>query len=303
MKDNKGYFVRLGIFLVLYGIIFKYHSSLTEYLYGYETKSFQPYFIYILYPILALFTIVKWKNISAMKPYKNKLWQTIVFLILGTAILLSPLKQLLLKYSDAVPHEFIYYFPMFAAYSSIFVGIFNIKFIKKFESELFLLIYVVLLYIVSEVLIEKFWVYFSGTILSALSYILPLFSNTVKIDPSQLMVSMNDFTVNVGATCSGIYSLTTFSFLFVASIMMIRKTSKIDTLKTIVALLAGLVMIFILNIVRISIIVSIGAFYSPDLAMNLFHEYLSAIFLIGLFVFYLYLIFPKILIKDLGDSV
>jgi hypothetical protein len=115
---------------------------------------------------------------------------------------------------------------MFIAYSFLFVAIFNINFIKKFESELFLLIYIVLLYVIGEVLIEKFWFYFSSVILSALGYILPFISNTVKIDPSQLMVSMENFTVNVGATCSGIYSLVTFTFLFIASVMMIQNTSQ-----------------------------------------------------------------------------
>lgn len=304
IKENKGYFIRLTIFLALYGVIFKYHPNLTSKLYGYQTESYQPYFIYLFYPILALFTIVKWKEISSMKPYKNCFWQTTFFSMLAAIIFLFPLKDLL-KYSqtyETIPHQFVYYFPMFLGYTSLFVAIFNIKFIKKFESELFLLIYVICLYLIADVLIDKFWFYFSNTILFALGYILPIFSKTVTIDPSQLMVSMENFTVNVGATCSGIYSLVTFSFLFVVSIIMIQKRSKVHLFKTISAFLAGLFIIFLLNIIRITIIVSVGAFYSPDLAINLFHEYLSAIFLIGLFVTYLYFIFPRIILHPVQKS-
>lgn len=298
IKENKGYFVRLALFLTLYGVIFKYHPHLTEKLYGYQTESFQPYFIYLFYPILALFTIVKWKDISSMKPYKNCFWQTTFFLMLSAIIFLFPVKDLL-KYSqtyDTIPHQFVYYFPLFLGYTSLFAAIFNFKFIKKFESELFLLIYVICLYLIAEVLIDKFWFYFSNTILFALGYILPLLSKTVTIDPSELMISMEGFTVNVGATCSGIYSLSTFAFLFVTSVMMIKKKSQVNTAKTVTAFIAGLAIIFVLNIVRIAIIVSVGAFYSPELAIELFHEYLSAVFLIGLFVCYLYFIFPKIIL-------
>ena len=299
MRKNKGYLIRLAIFLALYGIIFKYHPSLTNWLYGYKTQSYQPYFIYLFYPILALFTIVRWKDITSIKPYRNNFWQTTIFAAVAIGIFLLPLRELMIRYTtgnDIIPHQFIYYFPMLMGYSALFIAIFNIDFIKKFESELFLLIYMVCLYLIAEVLIDKFWFYFSNTILFALGYILPLFSKTVAIDPSQLMVSMNSFTVNIGATCSGIYSLTTFTFLFVSSVMMIQKKAKIHIFKTIGALTAGLVMIFILNIIRITIIVSVGAFYSPELAIDLFHEYLSAIFLIGLFVSYLYFVFPKIIL-------
>jgi exosortase/archaeosortase family protein len=291
--------------LTLYGVIFKYHPELTSKLYGYQTESFEPYFVYLFYPILILFTIVKWKDISSMKPYKNCFWQTTFFSLLAAVIFLFPLKELLIKYSttnDIIPHQFIYYFPLFLGFTSLFVGIFNTKFIKKFESELFLLIYTVCLYLIAQVLIEKFWVYFSNTILFALGYILPLFSKAVTIDPSELMVSMEGFSVNIGATCSGIYSLTTFAFLFVASVIMIQKKAKVDMLKTVIALIAGLVMIFVLNIIRIAIIIIIGAFYSPELAIELFHEYLSAVFLIGLFVIYLYFIFPKIIQGPRGKN-
>ncbi len=302
LQKNKGYFIRLTLFLTLYGLIFHYHPDITARLYGYHTESYQPYFIYLFYPILGIFTLVKWKEISSMKPYKNSLWQTILFSLLALIIFLIPVKGWLLQYyhvQNVIPLQFIYYFPMFLGYTCLFIGLFNFNFVRRFESELFLLIYTACLYLVAEVLIEKFWFYFSDTILAALGSFLPLISKTVVVDPSQLMVKMEEFSVNIGATCSGIYSLTTFSFLFVTSLVLIHKKANIKKLQAFIAYIIGLGILYALNIVRIAIIITVGAFYSPDLAIELFHEYLSAIFLIGLFLLYLYHVFPKIIKKPL----
>ncbi len=302
IKNHKtfGFFVRLGLFLVLYALIFTYHSEFTSRFLGYKQSFYQPYFIYLMYPVVSLFVLFRWKQLKEMEPIKNKFWQTLLFSIAAITVFLLPLRGVYLFFGDNVPGTFIYYYPLFLGFIFLFCAIFNVKFIKKFSSELFLLTYVITLYTASDILLESLWIYFSGVILSALAFVLPLFSKLVTIDPSQLLVRMEKFEVIVGATCSGIYSMVTFSFLFVAALMMIKKKAKINSLKAALALFAGLVVLFILNIIRIAIIVSVGAFYSPELAINLFHEYLSAIFLLSVFIAYLYHVFPRIILPQVN---
>jgi exosortase/archaeosortase family protein len=182
-------------------------------------------------------------------------------------------------------------------YIFLFTAIFNIRFVKEFSNDLFKIAYLFAIFLVIRVIIGKFWIYLSTIIFYALSIILPVLSNNVSTDPSLLKVSMENFTVTIGAPCSGIYSLMTFFFLFTISVILLAQKNKLDYLKTSIALITGLIIVFLLNILRVSIIIFIGAYYSADLAMELFHEYLSAIFLIALFIVYLYLIFPRILKK------
>ena len=295
-KPNvRGFLIRLILFAVLYAVIFKSHPNLTMYLYGYKHKMIEPYSFYVVFPILGLFAVLKWKQLREEKPYKNSFLQTVIFLILACGVFLINLKGLLVFTEEIIPNSVIYFFPLYLGLSFVFLAIFNLQFVKKYKDELFLVVYLVFLYLSTHVLLENTWYYFSSVILYSLSSILPIFSDAVSVDTSQLMIGMENFKVNVGATCSGIYSIMTFAFLYVASITMIKKKNQINWTKGIFGFLLGIVALFILNIIRIAIIIAVGAFYSPELAIDLFHEYLSAIFLIALFLGYLYFVFPRII--------
>lgn len=295
LPNTKGFLIRIALFCVLYALIFYLHPIISLKILGYSVSSAQHYFVYLLYPILFLFTLTKWDQIKEIKPYKNEFWHTLFFSLLAIIIFLLPLKQLVAD--EVIPFQFIYYYPMYLGYASLFIAIFNWNFVKKFTSELSTILFIILFYMAFQVLLQSLWPYFSHVILSAQGLILPLFSDSVEIIPSELYVKMEDFWVTIGATCSGIFSITTFTFLFIATILMIQKNSKIHMPKTIIALIAGLLATYLLNIIRVSIIIIIGAFYSADLALELFHEYLSAIFLIVLFVGYLYFVFPRLIVK------
>lgn len=296
---NKGvrvFFVRLALFFVLFIVIFKGLPDITKIIYRYRVDNYQPYFLYLMYPIVLLFVILRWNKIKDMRYYGNNLLQTLLFTILAASTFLLPLKNVFLAFPD-IPHQFIYYFPLMIGFSFLFIAIFGLKFVKEFSSELFLVVYLFALYLVSQVLIEVYWMHFSKIILYALGFILPFISKSVSIVPAELLVKMENFNVNVGAPCSGIYSLVTFLFLFIASILFLKDKSRINVPRATIALVVGLILVFILNIIRIAIIIYVGAFYSEELAINLFHEYLSAIFLLGLFILYLYFVFPLIIKK------
>ena len=295
-KSTRWFTVRLVIFCVLYGVIFHFHPSITKTLFGYQIDNYDPYLVYLIYPMLVLFAIIRWDAIKEFGNYKNKWWDTLMFSIVALFTFLSPLRGIFIAYPK-LPNEFVYHIPLFIGFIFLFYAIFNINFVHKFGNDLFKIVYTFIIFLIARVLIGKFWIYLSFIMLSVLGVVLPWFSANVHVDPSVLNVVFNDFNVNVGAPCSGVYSLVTFCLLFVVSVILLAQKNKIDYLKTGTALIAGLAIVFILNIVRVTIIILVGGLYSQEIAMNLFHEYLSAIFLIIIFVVYLYLVFPRIIKK------
>jgi len=299
IKTNKSlrwFTVRLFIFALLYAAIFNFHPQLTQVLFGYHVSNYDPYLAYLIYPLLILFAIIRWDTIKNMQSYKNSWWDTLMFSITAIFTFLAPLRGVMLTYSF-LPNEFVYNIPLTIGFIFLFYAIFNIEFVHKFGNDLFKIVYVFILFLIARVLIGKFWIYLSFIILNVLGVVLPWFSSNVSVDSSVLNVVFNNFNVNVGAPCSGVYSLVTFFLLFGVSIILLAQKNKLDYLKTSIALVAGLALVFIFNIIRVTIIILVGGLYSQELAINLFHEYLSAIFLIAIFVLYLYLVFPRIIKK------
>lgn len=292
------FLVKLVLFLVLYSFIFRNHHILTNKLYGYSYQIInQPYLIYLIYPFLGLFFIIRRQKIREFGLYKTNLIQSMGFLFLSAMLFLTSMRDFFIEFSE-FPPNFIYFSTMLPAFMALFTAIFGYKFVKNFSSDFFIIVYCFIVYLVGETMIGKFWVYLSGVILSALNFILPLFSKSVIIDPSQLSVMVNDFHVNIGAPCAGISSLVTFTFLFVVSVILLKQKNPINYVKSAIALVVGLGIIYLLNIIRVTTIILIGAFYSPEIAIDLFHEYMSAVMLIALFVAYLYFVFPRIIKQE-----
>lgn len=288
--------MRMLIFAFLYALISNFHPYITQSMFFYRVDNNDPYLIYIVYAMLALFAIIRWDVVKKMPSYGNKWWDTLMFSIAAVFTFLAPIRGIMVSY-PYLPDVFVYFIPLSIGFIFLFYAVFNINFVHKFGNDLFKIVYTFIIFLIARVLIGKFWIYLSFIILNVLGVVLPWFSNNVSVDPSMLNVVFNNFDVNVGAPCSGIYSLVTFILLFVVSVILLAQKNKLNYLKTGIALAAGVLIIFILNIIRVTIIILVGGLYSRDLAINLFHEYLSAIFLIFIFIIYLYLVFPRIIKK------
>lgn len=125
-------------------------------------------------------------------------------------------------------------------------------------------------------------VYALGSTLSTISTqasctILNLFGFAAKISTvygnPEIIITQPDgtqlpFTVDIA--CSGIYSLIGF-LIFATFIAYIARTKRTHAWKKPAIFLIGLPLIYVLNILRITIIVSLGYYYGMELAMNVFH--------------------------------
>ena len=83
------------------------------------------------------------------------------------------------------------------------------------------------------------------------------------------MLNVESFTVAVGAPCSGLESLT--MFLGLSILLFIYERENLNPKRFAVTMLIGLLGVFILNIIRMSLLMAIGTRH-PDFALGLFHS-------------------------------
>lgn len=102
--------------------------------------------------------------------------------------------------------------------------------------------------------------------------VLAILGNDVFVNLEQETIGILDFYVEVAESCSGIEGLAlTTAFLAIYALMM-KDDLRMGRFWLIVWP-AALLLSFLLNIVRISVLILIGAYVSPELAVNGFHSF------------------------------
>lgn len=116
------------------------------------------------------------------------------------------------------------------------------------------------------------WQAITTATFSAVAGLLQMVSDTVEIYPGDYVIGLENFFVSVAPQCSGVegFALVTafvafYAVIFRADIRMGRFL--------LVILPLGLLLSWLLNILRISVLILIGAYVSPDVAVNGFHSY------------------------------
>lgn len=286
------WFVRLGIFLALYLLIIWGHPLLTKALYKYYVTHQEPYALLLLPLLLVVFSLISLPKIRTLPSITHRWSKTWRYSALTLATLLLP------------PPPFLQtseYSPLLAAYLTalttivlifVFLAIFPRPFIKHFSWELSLLMTIFPFAFVLLQFTDLFALRMSAPVVWILAKVLPsIFPGAVVILP-QSRVLLNGFNVGIGPPCSGIVSLMIFSIFFALSILMLRRWYKIKKMPAFLAFLAGASTLYLINILRVIILIGLGAFYSADLALKLFHEFFSAIIVSLFFLIYLYKIMP-----------
>lgn len=105
---------------------------------------------------------------------------------------------------------------------------------------------------------------------------LRLFSDQVTVDPQNYNIGFPEFTVNIAPQCSGVEGValvTAFSLLYM---LIFRETVRFPQIWVILPV--AILLSWVLNIVRIGVLIVIGRDVSPDLAVNGFHSYAGWMF-------------------------
>jgi len=112
---------------------------------------------------------------------------------------------------------------------------------------------------------------------AAVHQALRLFSTATYADASTYIIGIDDFAVHVARQCSGVEGMALVTAFVLFYGLLFRKDLHL-TRYWLLVLPLGLAFSVLLNVIRIAVLILIGAHISPDLAVNGFHSYAGWMF-------------------------
>lgn len=273
------------LYSVVLGPVIVTHSMLSVYGYYIYGGIGQIFLFFTL-----AFVIGSRKKLFALKEYKKTNWLLIV-----PSVVLATCWFFLGKYINNTLVDQRNWWILISGhvlFLSIFVflilAIFGLPFIKdfiiKFKKEIiYILLFTIVAY-AAMIYVWRAWTYLSDIVTSTVYSMLKLtFSDVTVRIPRYL--SLNGFGVSIAEACSGLYSM----FLFICVnviILALEWNKKIDRTKAMLLVIPGLLGAFLVNILRIYLLMIVGAFISPSFAVGLFHSYIgSLLFLVYIIIY------------------
>lgn len=115
------------------------------------------------------------------------------------------------------------------------------------------------------------WPPLTAATFSMVLRVLALIPGELSFEPAEMVIGFDDFLVRVGEPCSGLQGFALITLVLAAFISLHRDRLRLPL--ALVLLPIGLAASFALNVIRIAMLIWIGARVSPDLAVNAFHSY------------------------------
>ncbi|MCH7850990.1 MAG: archaeosortase/exosortase family protein [Nanoarchaeota archaeon] len=189
---------------------------------------------------------------------------------------------------------FIEYLFLFIILFLLAVVVFGFRFCQDFSKEHKKWIFYVLVGTgVVYFLIKQFqnlWIPISRFVGDAVNYFLNFAGTSNIYYIFELpVISFEGFVVGIAKTCSGIDSVLLFTGLYLG--IMAWDWAVLDKRKALMMYFVGVLGAFVLNIIRISALVMLGAYVSRDFALGVFHTNASSLLFIiyfGIFWKYTY---------------
>ena len=151
----------------------------------------------------------------------------------------------------------------------LFLAFFGMNFLKRFYKELLLVFFALFDFIVIAAIIFSNWRFFAESLVKLVYWLQSLFT----ADTSYYFLggiphlSLKSFSVSVGASCSGIESLS--MFILVTIFIFMLDYDRIDFRKAWI-FIPGLLGMYFMSVVRIALLMWVGTF-NPSLSLGLFH--------------------------------
>ncbi len=159
---------------------------------------------------------------------------------------------------------------------TLFFAFFRLKYVlnffKFFKKEIIasLVIAVIFRFIYSY--FSFTWRFFSGIVAKMVYFLLNLSYNEVFLSDyiNTPIIRVGDFGAKIFAPCSGIEGMTLFLTFFILTIVI--GWSFINHWKALFLLVIGAAGAFLVNVLRVYALFLIGATWSPEIALGLFHS-------------------------------
>jgi exosortase/archaeosortase family protein len=233
---------------------------------------------YINYILFGLFIVFTWKKIQQIPQYPQQWMQSVICVSIAILLAYYPILY------EWAPNTILKMYALLAMAGigqiCIFVGVFNTRFIRAFRFEVLFTILLIIIFYLSSVMIDQHWQYSSYVTFLGLRLILPLLPVTYTLNSEIFEVTVEDFTVFIGPPCAGIHSLMTFVILFLVWIFLTIHRQRFAWGRVCFIFLAGIVGVFLVNTIRVILILLVGAWYSQEFAVTVFHHNIGAILLL-----------------------
>ncbi len=174
---------------------------------------------------------------------------------------------------------------------SLFIAVFGLKFskfiIRKSYWELFFsTIFAYWVYWFSE-FVKSQWEFFAGIVANTLFFVFKItgFRTFINLSADVPVVGIPGFVAGIYDVCSGVDSMGLFTLAYF--MLMVFHWRKIHFWKALLIYIPGIIGIFLLNILRVYILIIIGAKVSSDFALNAFHTNAGMIFAVIYFILFL----------------
>ncbi len=158
---------------------------------------------------------------------------------------------------------------------------------KHFWKELVITAILMVVFYLILMFFQAQWRFFSGIVAEVLiASFSPFYKvNALRGGSSGTVITVNDFTIAIAAPCSGIDSMLLFFALF--GVIFALDYKHINKGPFIIFFILGIIGDFIVNNIRLFLLILVGVHISPKLAVGLFHTHAGWIlFLIYLMGFY-----------------
>ena len=164
--------------------------------------------------------------------------------------------------------------------------VFGSDFFRKNFKEVFSVLSLLSLYYVLTSVLWNKWLYFSDLVGKSVFWLLSLLISDAGIffEADGPLIRAKEFTVSIGAPCSGIDSLSIFLGIFL--ILILYEHQNLNKWRLATVLGVGVFLVLIMNLIRVTSIILLGT-VAPTFALGIFHSQIGALLFILFIVFFL----------------
>lgn len=249
----------------------------------------------LLFVVIA-FILWRFKDIKKFSAYRQNKKETAVWSIMAlTAFTLHyALKYFINRNIEtALPYSLILtvfkytlnilfvIFLAFAVYNKKFL----FSFTRKYRKDVGIFSIIFLLYYWIIWWFQDSWLVFSSIIGKVLYFLFSRISDNVVFrvsDDVGPILGVDNFYVGISKVCSGIESLLFFISLFV--IIVITNWDNLNKKRMLLLFIPGVIGTYLLNILRIFLLILIAVKFSPKFAIDVFHTNAGWIFFLAYFI-------------------
>ncbi len=119
-------------------------------------------------------------------------------------------------------------------------------------------------------LTKNFWNFSSETTMSLVELLLGPFADGPVVRPERFGIGTETFSVRVTATCSGFHGIGLITTLLAGYLWWFRRCLRFP--QAFLLIPVGIVLMWLANVVRITVLILVGIWISPDVAVDGFHS-------------------------------